>query len=230
MHPRKHHYIPVFYLKQWANTADKRLCEHKLIQGRGVKPRRTSPNGTGYQTDLYRVEGVPEVIAHDFERKFMRLVDTDASRALEKIISGHTDDWPGNLRSGWTRFILSLFFRSPEAVTTIKNHIIQIWDVSIEALEGEYSSQPLENGSASFKEHLAKSAPYAAQIAAANFLAEIIDNQNIGPVIFNMNWARIDLSKSSIQLLTSDRPLDMPLGLESQKPILHCRCPPASCS
>jgi hypothetical protein len=217
LHPRRHHYIPVFYLKQWANTADKRLCEHKLIPGRGVKPRRTSANGTGYQTDLYRVEGIPEVIAHDFERKFMRLVDTDASRALEKIISGHTDDWSGNLRSGWTRFILSLFFRNPEAVTTIKNHIIQMWDVSIEALEDEYSSQPRENRSASFKEYLAKSAPYAAQIAAANFLAEVIDNQNIGPVIFNMNWSRIDLSKSSIQLLTSDRPLDMPLGLREPK-------------
>jgi hypothetical protein len=103
LHPRKHHYIPVFYLKQWASTADKRLCEHKLIPGRGVKPRRTSPDGTGYQVDLYRVQGVPEAIAHDLENKFMRLVDSDASRALEKIISSDISNWPGNLRSGWTR-------------------------------------------------------------------------------------------------------------------------------
>lgn len=108
--PRKHHYIPVCYLKQWANTEDRRLCEHKLIPNRGVKPRRTSPAGTGYQLDLYRAEGLPDEMAQDFEKKFMNLVDTDASRALEKILMGDTDNWPEPLRSGWTRFMLSLFF------------------------------------------------------------------------------------------------------------------------
>ena len=49
---------------------------------------------------------MPEGIAQDFEKRFMHLVDTDASRALEEIIAGNTDDWPGPLRSGWTRFIL----------------------------------------------------------------------------------------------------------------------------
>jgi hypothetical protein len=53
--PRKHHCVPVCYLKQWADTEDRRLCEHKLIPGGyGVKARRTSPDGTGYQIDLYR--------------------------------------------------------------------------------------------------------------------------------------------------------------------------------
>jgi len=32
-----------------------------------------------------------------------------------------------------------------------------------------------------------------------------------------MQWSRIDLSKSSHQLLTSDRPIDMPLGLADPK-------------
>jgi hypothetical protein len=95
--PRKHHYVPVCYLKQWASTDDRRLCEHKLIPGGyGVKPRRTSPDGTGYQIDLYRIDGVPDDIAQDFEKRFMHLVDTDASRALERIIAGTTDDWPGS--------------------------------------------------------------------------------------------------------------------------------------
>ena len=49
-------------------------------------------------------------MAQDFEKKFMNLVDTDASRALEKILMGDTDNWPEPLRSGWTRFMLSLFF------------------------------------------------------------------------------------------------------------------------
>ena len=124
--PRKHHYVPVCYLKQWANTGDRRLCEYRLILGGyGVKARRTSPDGTGYKVDLYRVEGVPEGIAQDFEKRFMHFVDTDASRALEEIIAGNTDNWPGPLRSGWTRFILSLLFRNPEAVDGLLGRFVE---------------------------------------------------------------------------------------------------------
>jgi hypothetical protein len=212
--PRKHHYIPVCYLKQWANTGDRRLCEHKLILGgHGVKPRRTSPDGTGYQVDLYRVHGVPDSVSQDFEKRFMRLVDTDASRALEKIIAGDTDNWPGDLRSGWTRFILSLLFRNPEAVTTIKGHVIEMWEESIKALQADYAARWRPGDPESFEELLAKREPSAAQIGAANFLADVIDNDRVGKTIFEMKWSCIDLSKSSHQLLTSDRPIDMPLGL-----------------
>jgi Protein of unknown function (DUF4238) len=216
--PRKHHYVPVCYLKQWANTDDRRLCEHKLIPGGyGVKPRRTSPDGSGYQLDLYRIEGVPDDIAQDFEKRFMHLVDTDGSRALERIIAGETDNWPGSLRSGWTRFILSLLFRNPEVVTTIKNHIVEMWDEGIKALQADYAARRRAGDPESFEEFLAKHEPNAAHIGAANFLADVIDNDRVGKTIFEMKWSRIDLSKSNYQLLTSDRPIDMPLGLADPK-------------
>lgn len=139
--------------------------------GYGVKPRRTSPDGTGYQVDLYRVDGVPNAVAQDFEKRFMHLVDTDASRALEKIIAGETDNWPGDLRSGWTRFILSLLFRNPEAVATIKGHIIEMWDQGIKALQADYAARRRADDPDSFEEFFAKREPNAAQIGAANFLA-----------------------------------------------------------
>jgi hypothetical protein len=206
--------MPVCYLKQWANTADRRLCEHKLIPHiKTVTPRRTSPAGTGYEVDLYRIGGVPDDIAQDFEKRFMHLVDSEASRALEKIVAGETDNWPGELRSGWTRFIMSLLFRNPEAVATIRDHIVNMWDEGTKALQEEYSARRRPDDPETVEEFLAKHEPNAAQIGAANFLAEVIDDGKIGETIFAMNWSRIDLSKSGHQLLTSDRPIDMPLGL-----------------
>jgi hypothetical protein len=44
-------------------------------------------------------------------------------------------------------------------------------------------------------------------------IAEIIDNQRVGPTIFDMHWSRIDLSRSNVTLLNSDRPIDQPIGL-----------------
>src|SRR5712691_9877055 len=51
------------------------------------------------------------------------------------------NNWSGPLRSGWTRFILSLLFRNPEAVATIKGHIIQMWDEGTKALQADYAAR-----------------------------------------------------------------------------------------
>ena len=84
--PRKHHYVPVFFLKQWAG-ADGRLCEYKSLRGQ-ILTRRTFPAGTGYEKDLYRGEGFPEALAQAVESKFMHMVDTEANYALDKIVRG----------------------------------------------------------------------------------------------------------------------------------------------
>ena len=46
-----------------------------------------------------------------------------------------------------------------------------------------------------------------------NLITEIIDNPRLGPTIMNMHWSRIDVSRSNVTLLNSDRPIDKPLGL-----------------
>jgi hypothetical protein len=49
--------------------------------------------------------------------------------------------------------------------------------------------------------------PGAAEQSAANILSDIIGNHRAVPDIINMNWGKIDLSRSEIPLLTSDRPI-----------------------
>jgi hypothetical protein len=55
--------------------------------------------------------------------------------------------------------------------------------------------------------------PASAEIGASNFLMETIANERVGPTIFDMHWTRHVLKNSKFQLLTSDRPIIMPLGL-----------------
>ena len=147
----------------------------------------------------------------------MKPLDDAAARALQRIMSGGTSPWDSEERSAWTRYLLSLIFRNPEAVRTIKDHMTEMWDVGIRALEENYASRRRPTDPPTFEEYYARTNPAAAQISATNMLAEIINNDRIGPTIFDMDWSRVDLRRSNLPLLFSDRPLDRPLGLGDRR-------------
>lgn len=212
--PRKHHYCPVFYLKQWTGNDD-RLCEYKGLPGQ-VVTKRTFPDGTGYERDLYRIGGYPEVLAQQFESKFLRMVDTDAKHALDKIISGDQTPWNPKMRSAWVRFILSLRFRNPEAVHLLKSHMDQIWKAATDRLRADYDKRRLPTDPKTFEEYIALTKPNAPHLSAFSILEQIIDNAELGPTLFHMDWTKISLGDSKHSLLTSDRPLNGPYGLASK--------------
>jgi Protein of unknown function (DUF4238) len=210
----KHHYSPKFYLKRWAGP-DGQLCEYKRLGGR-VLCRRTFPDGTGYERDLYRVDGLPEPLAHYVESKFMHMVDTQAKHALDKIITDDQSPWDAEPRSAWTRFILSLLFRNPEAVNLIKPHMQEVWKAALDGLRANYENRRMPTDPPTFEEYMALTEPNAADKSAMSLLQEIIDDDRLGPTIFDMRWSRISLDASKLSLLTSDRPLDKPHGFASR--------------
>jgi hypothetical protein len=212
--PRKHHYIPVFYLKQWTG-ADRKLCEFKRVPGK-IAVRRTFPDGTGYERDLYRIESLPPSLCQVFESEFMKMVDTDANRALQKIACGDVAPWGEELRSAWTRFILSLRFRNPEAVQIIKRQMLDVWRAGIDQVRANYDKLRRADDPPTFSEFMVHTEPEAPHKAALMLLQEIIDNKRVGPSIFAMHWSRVSLEASRVALLTSDRPLDWPHGLDSR--------------
>jgi hypothetical protein len=48
-------------------------------------------------------------------------------------------------------------------------------------------------------------------------LMQIIDNDRVGPTVFNMHWSSIPLPKANVELLCSDRPIDRPLGFNDRR-------------
>lgn len=209
--PRRHHFQPEFRLRHWAG-ADGLVCEIKKDHGK-VEAQRKSPRATGFQRDLYRTDGVPDALAQHVEKKFMSPLDNDAAGALHKILSGDRTPWTGDERTAWTTFILSLLFRSPENVAIIKDHIRNCWEEGKRALEADYTARRRPTDPETFEGYVALTNPAAAEIGASNFLMETIGNERVGPTIFNMHWTRHGLEKSKLPLLTSDRPIVMPLGL-----------------
>lgn len=132
--PRKHHYIPAFYLRQWATEGF--LCEMRKIHGKVVVHSK-APDGTGWKKDLYKIEGVAPGISQHFERTFMHMVDTEAAEAMRSFISGNMDVLIRE-RNAWIRFLLSLLFRNPEAVAELQGHVITLYQDSVETLRKNY--------------------------------------------------------------------------------------------
>jgi hypothetical protein len=86
----RHHYIPIFYLKQWARD-DGRICEFSRPHDR-VKARKVHPAGTAYMDGLNTVTGLPLTEQQYLEDVFYKAADNDAARALKT---------ESNIRTAW---------------------------------------------------------------------------------------------------------------------------------
>ena len=225
--PRKHHFNPAFYLGRFAG-ADGLVREMRLVRGK-VMLKSRHPDATGFQTDLYRTEGVPEEHSQHLEVHFMSPLDNGAAKALERIEANDTMNWPAEERSNWVRFVVGFFFRHPASIAMVKNHIANVFNVAVEALERNYDEIRGPNDPETFAEAYANHNPACAEIHATNFIAELIDNDRLGRTIFDMHWAVLDMTRSKFSILASDRPIYMPLPLD--RPDAHILLPisPTKC-
>ena len=103
---QKHHYVPVFYLSQWAGP-DGRLCEF-CRRYRGIEARPTFPDGTGYLRGLNTFSRLPPRLADFLENSFFQKVDNDAALVLQELLK---DKLPTDRSStsAWSRFLMTLF-------------------------------------------------------------------------------------------------------------------------
>jgi hypothetical protein len=83
-----------------------------------------------------------------------------------------------------------------------------VWKAGIDNLRANYDKLRRQTDPPTFEEFMARTEPEAPYKAALMLLQEIIDNQRVGPTIFDMHWSRVSLAASATTLLTSDRPLD----------------------
>ena len=189
--PRKHHYIPAFYLKQWAG-ADGKVCVMRKVPS-GLSVLRRSPNATGFKVDLYKIDNVPPEQAQQFESVFLTLADNDAYHALQKLIADNRD-WTPRYRSAWARFVISLLFRNPENVSDIRGHILHIWEAGKDALREAFLAKDLQGET--FEQYFERTHAAVPHVDAAQFLRSLIDNERLGRTLVSMQWDIIELKKT----------------------------------
>lgn len=201
--PKKHHFLPVFYLMSWT-SANGKLVEFSTPFDEEVKPRRTHPSGTGYIDKLYAIEGLPGEISYAVEKAFLSPVDSKAATALKELMSGRVAS--SQVRAAWSHFIMTLLMRMPVEIQIIKEIVKKIETTASDSLlnfvirhsPSEFHAEAKKAFDEIKSSIISRSIDHITKIMSAK---DIVDR------ISNMEWDVIDLSASPHELLTSDRPI-----------------------
>lgn len=207
--PSKHHYIPAFYLKRWEGQQDQKLTRFTKPFGTDIQTKRLKAARTGFEVDLYTLEGYKPELAQQVETNFFAPIDHEASIALDLLERfGCRANWNRNSRSAWTRFLLSLLVRCPEDIDALREWCRNIvFDNPSLPTETKYSlaREPDDNEScAEFLRSQLKSTKEQHQFET---LCNLIDNKAVGVEINQMEWRVLESPAAAPSLLTSDRPL-----------------------
>jgi Protein of unknown function (DUF4238) len=147
------------------------------------------PEGAGYKDDLYAVDGAPPEVRSYIEDHFLLRTDQLAHDALQWLLCDRLG-MPGDLRSGWTRFIMSMLQRTPEKITWLLEHWYKDFDAKIGIDD-----------------------PIRKAVTTIGMLQKVMDLPQTGEKINGMLWNVVSYSNVRFPVLTSDRPVIISNGL-----------------
>lgn len=206
--PLKHHFLPIFYLKRWMRTADKKLVEYRKAFDGEVRVKSVYPAATGYVHRLYEMKGMAPAVAQEFESTFLAPVDSGAAQAMQLMLKyEHGDTLSTHHRQAWTQFLLSLEFRMPCDIRTLKTNVRDDWILSIPDMEARYSEFRRLGDPESLREFLDMQDSSVYEESAMSIAKRMITHENVSSTIRKMYWSIVSLESSDFELLTSDRPV-----------------------
>jgi Protein of unknown function (DUF4238) len=205
------HYIPIFYQKRWAIRPDRRVCLYSRPYKR-AHVQRKHPKGVGYQRDLYTVTNTDAAVATYLERQFFKTTDDLGSKALAVIEAGQWQPMDTRIRSGWTRFIMSLLHRNPEQIGTSLQTVSRYVMILKPQYQRLYQDKKDANHPLTFEEFWHSILPEVVGRTWIKLIQTTVDSKLTGQHFNSLIWRVLDF-KSSYTFLTGDRPIIMTNGM-----------------
>lgn len=203
MEPKKHHYVPSFYLKKWAYKGNSliyyRICGEMVLQSEG------SIKKLGSSEELYSLKtgtGNTQLL----ETTHYKSIDDKAAKVLNSIIKSGVNELSITQKFEWVKFIASLLVRNPSQLQKARAHAIPI----IQRIRKEL----FKNEQVIYQSdlhHFEKNLPNLAIAAMSGYEQgmQIQFFDNFTESLLNSNWWIEDFSEFKINLLTSDTPVSI---------------------
>jgi len=199
-------------LRAWTSE-DGRLERLTREHDGRIHARRVYPSQTGFERRLY--DFGDEQFISGLEGAYFSPVDNLAARARFKLLTDHGGQWCSELRSGWTRFLISLLHRGPESISIFREGVRRLLEKPSQEIQTKYEMVRAEDDPEHYLDYLMSSDKNYFDNTAQRILPGLIDNANLGNFINKMSWAVIDVGRSFHDLLLSDYPLVMSNGIKN---------------
>lgn len=212
----KHHYVPQFYLRRWAQPDNGKVWEFSR-PFRKVVARQRATSETCQAAGLYSLDGFEDREQREYlELSVMQRIDHHAARALSHMIS--TGKMPPDQidRDGWITFLLSLLHRSPARLAYLDERARVMPGEMREQLAPEYLARRSDADPPTLEDYLDQRDDQQVAFARTILMVNLMSSGPVGQTIAKMSWHFIDVAESKHDLLTCDEPLVTSNGIGHQ--------------
>lgn len=205
--PRKHHYVPEFFIRRWAADEDDVWCYRRPHEA--IDRKRKPPSAIGFEVDLYALQGGDPADRQSIESRFMQQLDSRAALALKEVVAVGGRPASPIMASDWARFVMSLISRSPARVREI-SAIAEAREYRGEgdSLEARYQATRGDDWPATVADYLSSTRDRRFDEDLGRMVVKrLCDAPRMGELIVNMEWGVRDLTDPGLTLLLSDQPV-----------------------
>ncbi|MEM1051947.1 MAG: DUF4238 domain-containing protein [Pseudomonadota bacterium] len=221
--PKKHHFIPQFWTKNWASS-DGLVQRFTRPHPSKVASLRKHPAAIGWHNRLYELPSAADKSVN-FETIFFRKLDQAASDLFKKLLAEPEPHLGAFESEALAIFIISLLHRSPSAIEAMEK-LSSIMEAEIRSelrpryheVRGKDDPQTVEE----FEQQLGPD-PHLRHLSGV--FREVTASNRLASVFVRLNWRRIQFTDAENNLLLSDDPLIRTNGI--LQPNGHLAFPPS---
>ena len=203
----KHHYVPQFFLKRWADAVGK--VHVFQVRNGAIFSRARMPEYTGFEHDLYGLVANALGVGQDhLEKRLFGPIDSNAAIVLDKLERHEVLSEDEHI--AWTFFLSSLRMRQTDVLAFLRNDGI----ARMKADLAKRDAMTLPPDLMSTEEWFTRTYPGGIEtMALTNWLPRMILNDEITAVFGELRWWIREFDADQPALLLSDLPLHWEGGL-----------------
>jgi hypothetical protein len=210
--PSRHHYIPEFLLKRWADENGQVMGFTAPVPGK-IHRKRVFPSQIGFARDLYRSPRTDPVAAQALETGFFSALDNLAAKALDTLLIAERRTLHRESLEIWCVFIFALLHRNPAYFEALIEGGKRQFGVVLTDLAQRYEAVRNSNDPTCFEGFVSGLGEDYAKTRTFDIIPSLILNSNIIAFLHQMHWAVLCTGGMRPNLLLSDDPLVRTNGL-----------------
>ena len=212
----RHHFVPQFLLKAWADTSSDEMVEAFRLDVPTLPSKRWAPKATGHEHDLYALttSSVAGIDKQAVETRFLQQLDDSAAKVLHKLTTTGFSDLTKEDPVSWVCFILSLLSRSPDSIALIQEVGHAHLNASLIDKPEEYDAIANASDPPTLTDWLDAHLPGFIENFGTMSLPKFICNPVTVDKLLRMKWMLWDFTGQKNHLLLSDRPCIATAGMD----------------